>query len=169
MKIPLSLFAAFVILFALAACAAPAAVESPPAGPQSQSVTLYFYNPDNDLDASGNILCSPAGLVAVPRELDAALEGEALIQATLDLLLAGELTAEETAQGVTTEFPLDGVTLESAALDGSTLFLTFNDPNFQTSGGACRAGILWAQVEATARQFPGVSEIRVQPDEAFQP
>ncbi|TAK14575.1 MAG: hypothetical protein EPO32_01425 [Anaerolineae bacterium] len=153
-----------VLALGLGSCVAPVAVE-----PDTQAVTLYFYNPANDVDDSGNILCSPAGLVAVLRQVDAALKGEALIQATLDLLLAGELTAEEVEQGVTTEFPLDGVTLESVAMEGSTLSLTFNDPNFQTSGGACRAGILWAQVEATARQFPGVPDIRVQPDEAFQP
>jgi hypothetical protein len=107
--------------------------------------------------------------VGVPRELEGGLEGEDLIRAALDLLMAGGITADEAAQGVTTEFPLAGVTLDDLALEGGTLTLTFSDPQFQTSGGACRVGVLWAQIEATARQFPDVAEVRFSPEELFQP
>ncbi len=151
------------LLWGLAACA------TPPAEPAPVSVFIYAYNPALDTDSSGNIACTAAGLVALPRELPAGLPAEAHRLAALDLLLAGGLTAEETADGLTTEFPLAGLTLQALSLEGATLTLTFSDPEFQTSGGACRVSILRAQVEATARQFGDVTEIRILPDEAFQP
>ena len=144
----------------LAACA-PAA--STPTQLADREVSLYYYNPDLDLDDSGNILCSPAGLVAVERSLDPSLSGEALIEQTIELLIAGELTADERAEGITTEFPLEGLSLDHVTSDGSMLTLTFSDPNLQTSGGACRVGILWAQIEATAQQFPDLTEVRFAP------
>src|SRR3990172_9319355 len=110
--------------------------------PAKQPVSLYYYDPDLDLDANGNIQCSADGLAPVPRTLAASLSGERLIEETIRLLMAGELTAEERARGLTTEYPLDGVTLDDVALSDGTLTLTFSDPNHLTSGGACRAGIL---------------------------
>jgi hypothetical protein len=38
-----------------------------------------------------------------------------------------------------------------------------------TTDGSCRVGILWAQIEATAEQFPGVNEVKFLPGELFQP
>jgi len=104
-------------------------------------VLLYYYNPELDEDSTGNIQCSEAGLVAVMRELPASVEGEALIGGTIRLLISGELSNEERAQGVTTEFPLEGLKLTDVRLDGGVLTLTFDDPNFRTSGGACRSGV----------------------------
>ena len=134
-----------------------------------QQVSLYYYDPDLDLDANGNIQCSADGLAPVPRTLAASLSGERLIEETIRLLLAGELTAEDRAQGLTTEYPLDGVTLDDVALSDGTLTLTFSDPNHLTSGGACRAGILWLQIEQTALQFDEVEQVRFQPEDLFQP
>jgi hypothetical protein len=150
----------------LAACAQAA---STPAQPAARVVSLYYYNPDLDLGESGNMLCSPAGLVAVERNLDPSLSGEALIQQTIELLIAGELTADERAAGITTEFPLGDFSLEDVALDEGTVTMTFSDPNLQSSGGACRVGVLWAQIEATTQQFPEVTEVRFAPEELFQP
>lgn len=93
----------------------------------------------------------------------------ALIGWTVRFLLMGELTDEERDQGVTTEFPLEGVELLNTDLHDGTLTLTFADPNHRTSGGACRAGILWAQIEATAKQFPGVERVQFSPEDLFQP
>jgi len=36
-------------------------------------------------------------------------------------------------------------------------------------GGACRTGILRAQIEATAEQFDGVNQVRFIDEELFQP
>jgi hypothetical protein len=134
-----------------------------------QQVSLYYYDPDLDLDANGNIQCSADGLAPVQREVAGNWSGERLIEETIKLEMAGELTSDERAQGLTTEYPLEGVTLDDVALDDGTLTLTFSDPNNLTSGGACRAGILWLQIEQTAMQFDGVLEVHFQPGDLFQP
>ncbi len=131
-----------------------------------RTVKLYYYDANKDKDQSGTILCSRQGLVSVDRQIPATLTP---IQDAIRLLLRGDLTAGEKAQGITTEYPLSGFSLENASLANNTLTLTFNDPQHRSSGGACRAGILWAEIEATAKQFPGVSAVKFMPQELFQP
>lgn len=140
--------------------------EAPKAG---QVIALFYYNPEMDMDAQGNIQCSAAGLVALSREVSADLEGLALIRATIERLLEDELSAGEIGDGITSDFPLTGLVLEGTTFTGGLLTLTFSDPEFQTSGGACRVSILRAQVEATAMQFDGVAEVRILPEDLFQP
>lgn len=132
---------------------------------ETREVKLYYYNPDND-QGPGGVQCSAKGLVAVEREIFRTLTP---IQDAVRLLLRGELTDQERAQGITTEFPLPGVELSGASLNNGTLTLTFRDPQNKTSGGSCRVSILWAQVEATASQFPEVKTVRFMPEELFQP
>jgi len=43
------------------------------------------------------------------------------------------------------------------------------DSNNATNGGACRVAILWYQIEATAKQFPNVKEVRYLPETLFNP
>ncbi len=131
-----------------------------------RDVVLYYYNPARDTDAEGNILCSRAGLVSVQREIPVTITP---IQDTVRLLLEGELTPAERAQGITTEYPLEGFTLVGANIDGGTLALEFDDPDNMTSGGSCRAGILWFQIEQTALQFDEVESVRFIPEDLFQP
>lgn len=134
--------------------------------PGERTVSLFYYNPALDQDASGNVMCTPDGLVPVSRTIASATP----IEDTIRLLLRGDLTAAERAQGITTEYPLQGVTLSSVALseDGS-LRIALNDPERRTGGGSCRAAVLWAQIRATALQFPGVEEVSFQPEDLFQP
>lgn len=132
----------------------------------ARAVKLFYYNPDLDRDVSGNIQCSREGIAAVQRQIPLT---RTPIQDAIRLLLAGALTNEERAQGISTEYPLAGFSLTSASLKDGTLTLAFDDPNHATSGGACRAGILWFQIEATAKQFPEVRQVRFLPEELFQP
>lgn len=132
----------------------------------SQTVNLYYYNPDLDTDKQGNILCSEEGLVAVERELE---NNENPVSDTISLLLEGNVTESEANQGIETEFPLDGFSLASSTLKNGTLSLTFNDPNFASSGGTCRTTILSSQVRYTAEQFEEVEELQISPDHVFQP
>ena len=101
--------------------------------------------------------------------MPADLEGEDLIRATLERLLEDELSADEIAEGISSDFPLAGVELENAELVDGLLTLTFLDPQNQTSGGACRVSILRAQLEATALQFDAVEQLRIRPADLFQP
>ncbi|MDD5760443.1 MAG: Gmad2 immunoglobulin-like domain-containing protein [Candidatus Pacebacteria bacterium] len=135
----------------------------------TQKILLYYYNPEKDKDKQGNVKCSRDGLVAIEREVSV---NETSIIGVINLLLRGKenLTAEDKAQGITTEYPLEGFSLEEAVLkaDG-TLVLTFSDPFNKTSGGSCRAGILWFQIEETAKQFEDVKKVEFLPEELFQP
>jgi hypothetical protein len=131
-----------------------------------REITLYYYNPHADMDESGNVLCSRAGLVPLAREIPLT---KTPIQDTLHLLLKGDLTASEKQAGITTEFPLPGLVLKGAALAGGILTLEFDDAQNKTSGGSCRAGVLWFQIEATAKQVAGVERVRFVPETLFQP
>jgi hypothetical protein len=134
-----------------------------------RKVLLYYYNQEKDKDETGNIKCSRDGLVAIEREIPVT---KTPIQDTIKLLLKGKenLTENEISQGITTEYPLEGFKLKSANLkEEGTLILEFEDPLNKTVGGACRVGILWFQIEATAKQFPEVKKVQFLPEELFQP
>ena len=136
---------------------------------KAQKVLLYYYNPEKDKDETGNTKCSRDGLMPIEREIPTT---KTPIQDTINLLLKGKenLTENEIAQGITTEYPLEGFKLKSANLkEDGTLILEFDDPLNKTTGGSCRVGILWFQIEATAKQFPQVKEVRFLPEEIFQP
>lgn len=134
--------------------------------PNTRTVQLFYYDPVRDTDA-GIIRCSAQGLVAVTREI---LRTQTPIQDTVRLLLKGELTDAERAQGITTEFPLAGLSLTGASQDtAGVLTLTFRDDQYKTGGGSCRIAVLWAQIEATAGQFDGITAVRFLPEELFQP
>ncbi|MDD5503052.1 MAG: Gmad2 immunoglobulin-like domain-containing protein [Candidatus Thermoplasmatota archaeon] len=133
---------------------------------KTRTVKLYYYNQAKDQDATGNVMCTSKGLVAVDRQIPSTITP---IKDTINLLLQGNLTSTEKAQGISTEYPLPGLTLKSAALSNGTLTLEFSDPQNKTSGGSCRAGILWYQIEATAKQFSGVTTVKFKPETLFQP
>lgn len=128
-------------------------------------IKLYFYNPALD-QGPGGVQCSRNGLVAAQRVIP---ETSTPLADAVKLLLRGELSDEERAQGITTEFPLPGVMLSSAAITNGVATLTFDDPQNKTGGGSCRVAVLWAQIEATAKQFPTVTSVRFAPEELFQP
>ena len=133
---------------------------------ETRTIKLYYYNYELDRDESGNIACSRNGLVSVKREIPIT---QTPIQDAIKLLLLGELTEEERVQGIDTEYPLEGLSLKSASLKDGVLTLEFDDPNNKTVGGSCRVGILWFQIEATAKQFSEVKQVRFLPEEIFQP
>jgi len=136
--------------------------------PETRTIKLYYYNPEKDKDETGNTKCSRDGLVAIERKIPIT---KTPIQDTIKLLLKGKenLTEEEKTQGITTEYPLEGLSLKGALLKDGILTLEFDDSQNRTVGGSCRVGILWFQIEATAKQFPEVQQVRFLPEEIFQP
>ena len=132
-------------------------------------VRLYYYNESKDKDTSGNIMCSKAGLDPIERRIQAT-ESLAKIEETVKLLLAGgNITQSDIDGGISTEYPLPGVELTDIKLDDGTLILTFADPEHWTGGGSCRVTVLRMQIEETAKQFPGIQEVKFEPEELFQP
>lgn len=128
-------------------------------------VTLYFYDPSRD-QGPGGAQCSSQGLIAVDRVLP---KTTTPLTDAIRLLIKGEISAEEKARGITTEFPLSGVTLASASIAQGVATLTFNDPQNKLSGGSCRISVLRAQIETTAKQFPTVRTVMFSPNEILQP
>lgn len=131
-----------------------------------QVINLFYYNQIRDIEISGDISCSREAVAPVKREV---VLSRTPIQDAINLLLKGNLTEEEKNSGFATEFPLEGLRLTGADLKNSVLTLSFVDPLNKTSGGSCRVGILWSQIEKTAKQFPGVREVKFQPEWLFQP
>lgn len=132
-----------------------------------RSVSLFYYDSRLDKDVNGNILCSAKGLVSVTRTIPIT---QTPLQDTLRLMLTGNITAAEKSAGITTEFPLSKVSLVGATLPASgALTISLADPLNKTSGGACRAQVLRAQVEATAKQFSSVKSVTFSPATVFQP
>ncbi|MCL5011001.1 MAG: GerMN domain-containing protein [Patescibacteria group bacterium] len=132
----------------------------------TKTIKLYYYNSESDRDKLGNVACGKNGLVAVERKIPIT---QTPIQDAIRLLLLGELTGQERALGIGTEYPLEGFSLKGASLKDGVLTLEFNDISNKTSGGSCRAGILWFQIESTAKQFPEVQQVRFLPEDIFQP
>ncbi len=134
--------------------------------PETKTIKLYYYNYEMDKDEFGNTACSRNGLTPVERKIPIT---QTPIQDTIKLLLLGGLTEEERAQGIDTEYLLEGLSLKGASLKDSVLTLEFDDSKNRTVGGSCRVGILWFQIEATAKQFAEVQQVRFLPEEIFQP
>lgn len=130
-------------------------------GPK-QEVELYYYNQFQDPE----IGCLAEAVLPIKRKI---FITNTPIQDTVRLLLEGNLTEQEQAAGFTTEFPLEGVRLKGANFLGGVLTLEFDDLLNKTGGGSCRVSVLWAQISKTAKQFPGVLEVKFQPEFLFQP
>jgi len=131
-----------------------------------RAVKFYYYDANRDKDAQGNISCSRNGLAAVNKQIPVSISP---IKDTISLFLNSPLPQSAKDTGLTSEFPLPGVLLESVVLNSGVLTIRLSDPQNKTSGGSCRVAILWAQLEATALQFPEVKSVRFEPADLFQP
>jgi len=131
----------------------------------NMTIKLYYYNPALD-QGPGGVQCTKKGLVSVERIVP---KTTTPLTDAIKLLLRGEISEGEKTQGVTSEFPLLSFSLVSASIQDGVATLTFADPENKTVGGSCRVAILWAQIEATAKQFSSVESVRFLPEELFQP
>ncbi len=135
--------------------------------PKNITTNVYLYSSALDTDKDGNIMCSANGLVSATRTIP--LTSTPLTD-TLMLFIQGAITNEEKTRGLTTEYPLNGLSFKTISLaDNGVLTLTLEDPYNKSSGGACRSSILRAQLEATAKQFKEVTSVVIKPDTLFQP
>ena len=98
---------ALALIAALACAGLYAMKRTPPAGngghepapgaqaPETRTITLYYYNPEKDRDADGNIQCTAQGLVAVERSIAST---QTPLKESVELLLEGALTPAEAAR-----------------------------------------------------------------------
>ena len=134
---------------------------------QPQTVKLFYYNKEEDKNSEGEIMCHRESVQPVERIIPA----QEPIKETIDLLLEGDIRPEEKQQSFQTEFPNPEFQLKEMDLNENTgkLTLTFTEVPGFTSGGSCRMGLLKAQIEKTAKQFPDVQEVVIEPESLFQP
>lgn len=133
---------------------------------ETKPVKLFYYN--TKADPNSNCLATkPSPIMSVERQIPVS---ETPIRDAINLLLQGRITPAEKVAGFTTEFPLAGFSLKGASLkSGGILTLEFVDPQYKSSGGSCRVGLLLEQIRQTALQFPNVKTVKVTPDSLFQP
>ncbi|GAB4305494.1 MAG: hypothetical protein Kow0097_03930 [Candidatus Bipolaricaulota bacterium] len=129
-------------------------------------VNVFAYHAGVDSLLHGHTACSPEAVLPLARRVPLTAWP---LEAALRLLAAGGLAPWEVAAGYSSEFPLPGVSLEAVYVEDGVVTVVLADPEHRTSGGACRTGILRAQIEKTALQFPEVEEVRILPPEALQP
>lgn len=133
---------------------------------ETTDILLYYYNYETDKEIADYIPCSADAILPLPRTVP---KTDTLIKDTINLLLKGQLTEEEIADGFQTEFPHLTFKLLSTNLENGVLTLEFDDPDSFTIGGSCRVGILLVQIKKTALQFEEVQEVIIEPDTLFQP
>lgn len=129
-------------------------------------VRVYAYHAGVDLLLHGAMACSPEAVMPLARWVPTHADP---VEGALKLLLGQGLLPWEIEEGYASEYPLPGVRLSVVFLKDGLLTMSLLDPEHRTSGGACRTGILRAQVEKTALQFPEVREVRILPPEVLQP
>jgi spore germination protein GerM len=130
---------------------------------QLRTISLFYYNTNQD-KTNG---CDANAVLPVERRIEIT---RTPIQDAINLLIKGDLQAAEEAAGFTTEFPNKDFRLLGANLDrGGVLTLEFTEVSGFTSGGSCRVTLLANQIIKTAKQFPGVNEVKFKPEELFQP
>lgn len=127
----------------------------------TEKIQLYYYNSNYDPKFD----CLISAVVPVEREIP---KTESSIQDAINLLIKGEITAEEKLAGFMSEFPYSNFKLLDTNLENGVLTLSFTEiPGF-TTGGSCRIGILSAQIIKTAEQFNEVEKVIFSPVELFQ-
>ncbi|MBW2340068.1 MAG: GerMN domain-containing protein [Deltaproteobacteria bacterium] len=129
-------------------------------------VKVLHYLPNKIMAEKVDYEVDPRALLPVEREIPFS---DNLIFDTIKSLIQDQISEKEIRAGFWTGFPGDSFRLLRADLQGNTLTLHFDDPKYFTSGGSNRVGYLWLQIRMTALQFPGVKQVKYNPETLFQP
>ncbi|MFA6552095.1 MAG: GerMN domain-containing protein [Candidatus Paceibacterota bacterium] len=136
--------------------------------PDSKSnriIRLYYPN-SKEAEKVGDV-CSRDSILPVTRRIPIS---KTPITDAINLLIKGQVTEAEKAQGFNTEFPHEGFELADINLkEDGTLILQFTEVSGFTTGGSCRIVLLTSQITKTAMQFSEVKAVKFLPEEIFQP
>jgi spore germination protein GerM len=131
-------------------------------------VKLYYKNYDADPEM---INCSADTFVyrTIPKTTTPLTD-------TVRLLLENQLTDEEHDFGLSSPFEdpnyiarLENFKLESVDVNNGVANLTFSDPDYFSSGGSCRVGLMTSMIDLTVKQFGSVDQVTYSPYDVFQP
>lgn len=128
----------------------------------SIKVRLYFYNyrKAEELNSS----CDSKAVIPIEKFIPYTSN---FIENTIKLRLYYILSPSEIERGFEGEFPFSFQVL-NMSLSDSIFTLEIVDPEYFSSGGSCRSGILQYQLEKTILQFPKIKHVRFLGD-VFQP
>jgi spore germination protein GerM len=128
-----------------------------------ETVLLYYFNQLKDMDNT----CGLQFVSPVQRQI---YPGGNIIKSAIEELLKGNLTAQEKALGLVTEYPNPAFKLLNSSLDkNGRLVLEFTEVPGLTNGSSCKTGVLMQEILKTVRQFPEVKSIVFKPDTLFEP
>ncbi len=119
------------------------------AGSDVMSVKVFFNNSKLDPEFS----CDK--VFPVDRAIAAT---QAPGRAALDLLLKGNLTDEEKADGFITNIN-SGVQIQKLTIENGIAKVDFSEELEKAVGGSCRVAAIRAQIAETLKQFPTVNEV----------
>lgn len=119
------------------------------AGSDVMAVKVFFNNSNLDPEISCNKVFPVDRAIAVT---------QAPARAVLELLLGGNLTDEEKADGFTTSINPD-VKIQKLTIENGVAKVDFNEQLQYQAGGSCRVSAIRAQIIETLKQFPTVSEV----------
>ncbi|KKS39760.1 MAG: hypothetical protein UV02_C0056G0001, partial [Candidatus Kuenenbacteria bacterium GW2011_GWA2_42_15] len=130
----------------------------------TRTVKLYYFNRTKDLEVAEYLPCLSESVLSVEREIPLTITP---IKDTIELLLKGQLTGEETTQGF--DPVADNFKLVSTNLKDGHLILQFELAPGGSAGGSCATNLAVTEIINTAKQFPEVSTVELKPMELFQP
>lgn len=94
----------------------------------------------------------------------------------LQLLMVNTLSEAEKNFGLDSPFEdpvysnrFENFKLKNVVVNNGIANLTFEDPDYFSSGGSCRIGIMKSMLELTAKQFGSVDKVTFSPYDVFQP
>ena len=119
------------------------------AGADVMAVKVFFNNSNLDPEISCN------KVFPVDRAIAAT---QAPARTVLELLLAGNLTDEEKADGFTTSIN-PGVKIQQLTIENGIAKVDFSEELEKAVGGSCRVSAIRAQIIETLKQFPSVDEV----------
>ncbi len=127
---------------------------------------LYYYSETTDKELNnGEIACDTRAVVSVSRKTNRTPSLKEIIED----LIQGNLTADERIAGLQTEFPNTDFKVLGATINNSKAHLVFTEVPGFTTGGSCRIGLLRAQIEKTALDYPGVDTVEILPVGVLEP
>ncbi len=130
-------------------------------------VSLFYFNNKEDAKLPIEQQVNLNSIMPVKRMIS---NSKNIIQDTINLLLAWNLSQIEKDNGFVSDFPNKAFRLISMDLSPEwVLTLNFTEVPGFTSGWSARMMILADIITRTAKQFPGVNEVKILPEALFQP
>jgi hypothetical protein len=131
---------------------------------KEMDIKLFYFNQEQDSYLPADQQSNIASIMPVRRSI---LTNDPYTDA-VQLLLQGDVTMEEKAQGFVTIFPRSDLTVASVAVTNGVATVTLNAGAAFSFASTVEANIVKETIRRTLAQFPEVQSVTVQPEILFQ-